>query len=140
MPQYLVIKSHIHLKLLIPTTIESKWFEYLVRDFSLTKKNRSSYLQDWNNGICCRKESTALIFVPNTKVFKISVQNNVRYCSNIDGLFEALESEQRFNEWRLLIDLSKASLKAVLLNNENEKPSIPLVHALHWKKATKPWS
>ena len=51
------------------------------------------------------------------------------YCSNIDGLFEALESEHHFNEWRLLIDSIKASLKAVLLNNRNEKPNIFLVHA-----------
>ena len=57
-----------------------------------------------------------------------SAQNNVCYCSNIDGLFEALESEHHSNEWRLFIDSSKASLKAVLLNNGNEKSSILLVH------------
>ena len=51
------------------------------------------------------------------------------YCSNIDGLFEALESEHHSNEWRLFIDSSKASLKAVLLNNGNENPSILLIHA-----------
>ena len=51
------------------------------------------------------------------------------YCSNIDGFFEALKSEHHSNEWRLFIDSSKVSIKAVLLNNGNEKPSIPLVHA-----------
>ena len=56
------------------------------------------------------------------------------YCSNIDGLFEALESEHHFNEWRLFIDSSKASLKAVLFNNGNEKPSISLVHATALKE------
>ena len=33
------------------------------------------------------------------------------------------------SEWRLFIDPSKASLKAVLLYNGNEKPSIPVTHA-----------
>ena len=51
------------------------------------------------------------------------------YCSNIDGLFEALESEHYSNEWRLFIDSSEASLKAVLLKNGNETPSISLIHA-----------
>ena len=63
-----------------------------------------------------------------------SAQNNVCYCSNIDSLFEALESEYHSNECRLLIDSSKASLKAVLLNNENEKLSILLVHATALKE------
>ena len=57
------------------------------------------------------------------------------FFSNIDSLFEALESEHHFNEWRLLIDSSKATLKAVLSNNENEKPSIPLVHVTALKKS-----
>ena len=88
--------------------------------------------------ICCRKESTALIFVPDTLVFKIfSVQKNVCNCSNIDGLFEALESKHHSNELRLFIGSSKASLKAVLLNKGNVKPYIPLVHATTLKETYK---
>ena len=45
------------------------------------------------------------------------VRDNVCYCNNIDGLFEALGSKHYPVEWRLFIDSSKASLKAVLLNN-----------------------
>ena len=59
------------------------------------------------------------------------------YCSNFESPFEALESEHHFKEWRLLIDLSKASSKAVLLNNGNEKPSILLVHATALKEIHK---
>lgn len=32
-------------------------------------------------------------------------------------------------EWRLFIDSSKSGLKAVLLNNKNEFPSVPLLHS-----------
>ena len=63
-----------------------------------------------------------------------SVQNNVCYCSNIDCFFESLESEHDSNDWTLPIDLSKVSLEAVLLNNGNEKPSIPLTHATALKE------
>ena len=39
------------------------------------------------------------------------------------------------SEWRLFIDSSKASLKAVLLHNGNEKPSIPVAHATDLNEA-----
>jgi hypothetical protein len=34
-------------------------------------------------------------------------------------------------DWRLFIDLSKLSLKAVLLHNGNTLPSIPVGHSVH---------
>ena len=37
-------------------------------------------------------------------------------------------------EWRLFIDSSKTSLKAVLLHNGNDLPSIPVGHAVHMKE------
>jgi predicted esterase len=37
-------------------------------------------------------------------------------------------------EWRLFIDSSKLSLKAVLLHNGNQHPSIPVGHAVHIKE------
>ena len=77
------------------------------------------------------RKSTALIFVPDMQVFKIFFVCN---CSKIYGLFEALESEHHSNEWRLFIDSSKASLKALLFNNGYEKPSISLVHATTLKE------
>ena len=38
------------------------------------------------------------------------------------------------DEWRLFIDSSKTSLKAVLLHNGNVLPSIPVGHAIHMKE------
>ncbi|CAG9789605.1 unnamed protein product [Diatraea saccharalis] len=35
------------------------------------------------------------------------------------------------DQWRLFIDSSKISLKAVLLHNGNEFPSVPLAHGVH---------
>jgi hypothetical protein len=39
------------------------------------------------------------------------------------------------NEWQLFIDLSKRSLKAVLLHNGNNYASLPISHSLHLKES-----
>jgi hypothetical protein len=44
---------------------------------------------------------------------------------------EELQSENTSEQWRLSIDSSKVSMKAVLLHNVNKFPSIPLVRAVH---------
>ena len=50
---------------------------------------------------------------------------------------ESLETpglEHRPNEWRLFIDSSVLSLKAVLLHNGNKLPSLPLAYSSHMKE------
>ena len=56
-------------------------------------------------------------------------------CKDMDGLFEALNMSHRSDEWRLFIDSSKVSLKAVLLHNGNVLPSIPVAHAFGIKES-----
>jgi hypothetical protein len=50
---------------------------------------------------------------------------------------EELQLEHTSGQWRLFIDSSKVSLKAVLLLNGNKFPSIPLIHTVHMKKPTR---
>jgi hypothetical protein len=47
---------------------------------------------------------------------------------------EELQLEHTSEQWGFFIDLSKVSLKAVLLHNGNTFLSIPLVHAVHVKE------
>ncbi|GBL75729.1 hypothetical protein AVEN_155031-1 [Araneus ventricosus] len=56
------------------------------------------------------------------------------FCCDTDGLLKELRVAHEPNEWRLFIDASKLSLKAVLLNNGNELPSIPVAHAVYMKR------
>ena len=44
-------------------------------------------------------------------------------------LVQSINMGHRSDEWRLFIDSSKVSLKAVLLHNGNVLPSIPVAHA-----------
>ena len=53
------------------------------------------------------------------------------YCQNIRGLIEHMGVSYRPTEWRLFIDASKRSLKAVLLSNGNKLASIPIGHSVH---------
>ena len=42
---------------------------------------------------------------------------------------DVLGHEYNPDQWHLFIDLSKVSLKVVLLHNENRSPSVPLANA-----------
>ena len=52
------------------------------------------------------------------------------YCANVDDLFE-IGIRHEPQHWRLFIDSSVHSLKAVLLHNTNELPSVPVAYTLH---------
>jgi len=56
-------------------------------------------------------------------------------CKDVDGLFKALNMSHCSDEWRLFIESSKVSLKAVLLHSGNVLPSIPVAHAFGIKES-----
>lgn len=58
----------------------------------------------------------------------------VVYCDNVAGLMEELKIQYANEEWRLFIDSSKISLKAVLLDNGNTLPSVPIAHSAGLKE------
>jgi len=52
------------------------------------------------------------------------------YCNNINGLITAMGLAYVHTEWRLFIDSSSRSLKAVLLYNGNKVASVPVGHSV----------
>ena len=57
------------------------------------------------------------------------------FCYDVDGLRNALGIKYDLQEWHLVfIDSSKLGLKAMLLHNGNQHPSIPVRHAVHMKE------
>ena len=58
------------------------------------------------------------------------------YCHDIrvSGFFEAIGIPCNTSDWRLFIDSSSKSLKAVLLHNTNKCPSILLAHLVQMKE------
>ncbi|GBN02404.1 hypothetical protein AVEN_127726-1 [Araneus ventricosus] len=59
---------------------------------------------------------------------------DVIFCNDVNSLFKALGLQHNPQEWRLFIDSSKVSLKAVLLHNGNKYPSIPVGYAVRMKE------
>ena len=56
-------------------------------------------------------------------------------CKDVDGLFKTLNISHCSDIWRLFIDSSKVSPKAVLLDNGNVLPSIPVTHVFGIKES-----
>ena len=54
---------------------------------------------------------------------------------DVDGFFKAINMSHCSDEWRLFVDSSKVSIKAVLLHNGNVLPSIPVAHAFGIKES-----
>ena len=59
-----------------------------------------------------------------------NMDESLVYCSNIQGLVSQMGQLYDASQWRLFIDSSKRSLKAVLLNNGNDLASIPVAHSV----------
>jgi len=61
-------------------------------------------------------------------------EDDLVFCYDVDGLMNAFGIKHDPHGWRLFIGSSKLSLKAVLLHNGNQHPSIPVGHAVHMKE------
>jgi len=61
-------------------------------------------------------------------------EDTLVFCQNVDSLMQEMGITRNPQEWWLFIDSSKLSLKAVLLHNTNQLPSIPVGHAVHMKE------
>lgn len=68
------------------------------------------------------------------ELFETDPQTKISYCTNIKLLFLRLNYPHKPIEWRLFIDGSCKSLKAVLLHITNKKPSVPIAYARNVKE------
>ncbi|XP_061409989.1 uncharacterized protein LOC133344059 [Lethenteron reissneri] len=105
----------------------------LMRDLGLTKSNAellTSRLKQWN----LLDESVQVADQRKCHQSSCSFfthQNGLYFYHNVTSLFEAIGNACNQNEWRLFIDSSSRSLKAVLLHNCNKYPSLHLAHSVH---------
>src|SRR5215469_5425686 len=62
--------------------------------------------------------------------FALYANSSLVYCSDIEGLIEALGVAYIPSEWRLFIDSSNKSLKVVLLHNGNDLGSVRIGYSI----------
>ncbi|UYV67940.1 hypothetical protein LAZ67_5002553 [Cordylochernes scorpioides] len=108
----------------------------LVRDLDLSKKQSEllgSRLKGWN---LLHKGTKVCFFRNRQDEFQdfYSQENDLVYCNDVVSLMEALGHDHDTEEWRLFIDSSNISMKAVLLHNGNKFPSVPIAHASNMKE------
>lgn len=108
----------------------------LVRDLNLPKNSAEllgSRLKEKN----LLAPGTSFSWYRNReKVFTpyFSEDGKLIYCNNVHSVMEQLNIKYDVNEWRLFIDSSKRSLKAVLLHNGNKYASVPVAHSVYLKE------
>jgi len=109
----------------------------LFRDLNLPKSKAEllgSRLQQWN----CMKENVRISVyckLHRDVVQFFKMERGLVECTDIEGLMQSLSINHNPLDWRLFIDLSKLSLKAVLLCNGNTLPSIPVGQSVHNKES-----
>ena len=108
----------------------------LIKELNLSKEGAqilTSRLKEWNLlKDICRVGIQKTRHEEYSKFY--SVEEGLCFCKDIEGLFGAIGIEHISSEWRLFIDSSVKSLKAVLLHNGNVWPSIPVGHSTHMKE------
>ena len=64
-----------------------------------------------------------------------NMERGLVVCTDIEGLMQKININHNPLDWRLFIDKSKLSLKAVLLQNGKNLSSIPVGHSIHNKES-----
>jgi len=116
------------------------------------KPLKQAELNDLTRDLCLSKESAQLLgsrlrenhlLDPDTtfywyrsreeefrQYFTRDEEASLIYCNNVNGLIAAMGLEYNPAEWRLFVDSSCRSLKAVLLHSGNKVSSVPVGHSV----------
>ena len=136
MPKMQTLMPNMHHQQVQNFIFQLKKLDDLTRNLGLTKSGvelLTSRLNEWTLlGDDCK--STAYRNRHLEFFIYFDVTEDLCYCKDVEGLFRAVGIDHDPTQWRLFIDSSTKSLKAVLLHNGNIYPSVPLAYSLQMKK------
>lgn len=126
-----------------PTTTQPRLYTQdrlsdLVRDLGLDKDRAELLASRFKEDKLLAPKTKVTMYRTREKDFLkfFREENSLVYCSNIEGLMSEMKVNcYKDDEWRLFIDASKRSLKAVLLNNKNVYASIPVGHSVKHRES-----
>lgn len=95
----------------------------LCRDLNLSKQKSELLASRLHERGFLKSEVRVSFYRNRSKKFEQYFSKTVKfcYCNNVNELFAAFEQNHDTNEWRLFIDGSKYSVKAVLLHKGNNR-------------------
>lgn len=116
-----------------PQIFSQKELNDLVRDLGLSKESAELLGSRLKNKNLLSSGTSFSWYRHREKEFTqfFYKEGNLVYCNDVQGLMNSFEIEYDSSEWRLFIDSSKTSLKAVLLHNGNKFASLPVGHSVH---------
>ncbi|XP_017490682.1 PREDICTED: uncharacterized protein LOC108378884 [Rhagoletis zephyria] len=108
----------------------------LCRDFNLSKEKSELLASRLQERGYLESETKVTYFRNRSKQFEqyFSKTDDFCYCNNVNAMFAAFGENHNSDEWRIFIDGSKYSVKAVLLHKGNKEPSIPIGHSTKVKE------
>lgn len=122
-----------------PILISKIKLDFIVAKLELTQRkseelasflNANNLLEPEVNVTTYRKRQASI-----QKYFVESSDKASAYCTDVNKLMEAMNMKYNAADWRLFIDSSKFSLKAVLLHKTNERPAVPVAYSTYSKES-----
>lgn len=118
----------------LPRPLTQGQLNDLTRDLGLSKMNAQLLASRLSENNLLSQETTYFWFRNRDeefrKFFALDSCSSLVYCNDVKGLIEALGVPYQPSDWRLFIDSSSRSLKAVLLNIGNKMASVPIGHSV----------
>lgn len=104
----------------------------LCRDLGLSKESSELLASRLKEKNCLTRGTHVSYYRTRDKPFRkfFRKTSNLVYCSDVNGLVEKFEIEYESSHWRLFIDSSTRSLKAILLHNGNVYAPLPVAHSV----------
>lgn len=114
-----------------PVLMSQMYFNDLVRDLELTKTKAEILGSRLRNLRLLEPDVRITQQRVRSNEFQdyFAISSNLIYCKDIEGVMTFLNTPTDSDVWRLFIDSSKESLKAVLLHNGNEYPAILVAYS-----------
>ena len=108
----------------------------LIRDLGLTKSNAELLTSRLKQRNLLDESMQVTHQRKHHQTFSnfLSRQDGLCFCNNVAGLFEAIGITCNPSESCIFIDSSSRSLKAVLFDNGNNYPSLPMAHSVHLRE------
>lgn len=123
-----------------PQTFNQEELNDLIRELGLPKDGAELLASRLKEKNLLLKGTKVSIYRTRDESFRkyFTQDEDLVYCHDVTGLMNDLKKNvYKAEEWRLFIDSSKRSLKAVLLHNFNKYAPIPIAHSVTLKEKYK---